>query len=89
MGDLKRRKFMRRSVIRGLLVVLLIALAFIAGQLSADQPAMQAALKNLRQARADLNRATADKGGHRERALRLVDDAIAEVERGMHYDRKH
>jgi len=80
---------MRRSVIRGLLVVLLIALAFVAGQLSADQPAMQSALKNLRQARADLNRATADKGGHREAALRLVDQAIAEVERGVHYDRKH
>lgn len=80
---------MRRSVIRGLLVVLLIALAFVAGQLSAAQPAMQAALKNLRQARADLNRATTDKGGHREAALRLVDQAIGEVERGMSYDRHH
>lgn len=80
---------MRRSVIRGILVVLFIALAFVAGQMTADQPAMQSALKNLRQARADLNRATTDKGGHRERALRLVDDAIQEVERGMHYDRRH
>ena len=80
---------MRRPVIRGLLLVLVLALAFIAGQLSADQPQMQAALTNLRQARGNLNRATADKGGHRERALRLTDQAIEEVERGIAYDRRH
>jgi len=80
---------MRRSVIRGLLLVLVLAVGFIAGQLSAAQPQMQAALTNLRQARANLNRATADKGGHRERAIDLVNQAIDEVERGIAYDRRH
>ncbi len=80
---------MRRSVIRGLLLVLVLAVGFIAGQLSAAQPHMQAALKNLRQARANLNSATADKGGHRERAIDLVNQAIGQVEAGIAYDRRH
>jgi len=80
---------MRRSIIRGLLLVLVLAFGFIAGQLSASQPKMQAALTNLRQARANLQAATADKGGHRERALELVNQAIDQVEAGMRYDRRH
>jgi len=80
---------MRRSVIRGLLLVLLLVIGFVAGQLSAAQPQMQAALKNLRQARANLNNATADKGGHRERAIELVNQAIDQVEAGIAYDRRH
>jgi len=80
---------MRRSIIRGLFLVLILAVGFIAGQLSAAQPHMQAALNHLRQARTSLNRATADKGGHRERALSLVNQAIDEGERGVAYDRRH
>ena len=80
---------MRRPVVRGLLLILVLAVAFIAGQLSADQPQMRSALTNLKQARANLERATSDKGGHRERALRLTNEAIEEVERGIAYDRRH
>ena len=80
---------MRRSIIRGALLVLVLAFGFIAGQLSAAQPKMQAALTNLRQARANLQAATADKGGHRERALELVNQAIDQVEAGIRYDRRH
>jgi hypothetical protein len=80
---------MKRSVLRASLLVLLVVVAFVAGQLSASQPAMQAALRNLRAARADLNRAAADKGGHRERALELVNQAIDQVERGIAYDRRN
>jgi len=80
---------MRRPVVRGLLLILVLAVAFIAGQLSADQPQMRSALTNLKQARANLERATTDKGGHRERALRHTNEAIEEVERGLAYDRRH
>jgi len=80
---------MRRSIIRALFLTLILAIGFIAGQLSAAQPHMQAALSNLRAARTNLNRATADKGGHRERALALVNDAIDQVEKGIAYDRRH
>jgi hypothetical protein len=50
---------------------------------------MQAALEHLRQARVSLNKATPDKGGHREKAIQLVNDAIAQVEAGIAYDRHH
>jgi len=80
---------MRRSVVRVALLTLVLAVGFIAGHLSAAQPQMQSALKHLRAARADLNRATADKGGHRERAIELVNQAIDQVERGVSYDRRH
>jgi len=80
---------MRRSLIRGLFLTLILAAGFIAGQLSAAQPQMQSALTNLRQARANLLRATPDKGGHRERAISLIDDAIKEVEKGIGWDRRH
>ena len=80
---------MRRSFLRGILLTIVLAVGFIAGQLSAAQPHMQAALKQLRAAKSSLNKATADKGGHRERALDLVNRAIDEVERGIAYDRRH
>ncbi len=80
---------MRRSLFRVALLTLVLAVGFIAGQLSAAQPHMQAALRHLRSAKSDLNRATADKGGHRARALELVDQAIAEVEHGISFDRRN
>jgi hypothetical protein len=48
-----------------------------------DQPHMQAALNALQNARDSLNRADADKGGHRVKALGLVNDAISEVQKGI------
>lgn len=80
---------MRRSVIRVALLTLVLAVGFIAGQLSAAQPQMQSALRHLRAAKADLNRATSDKGGHRAKALDLVNEAINEVERGVAFDRRN
>ena len=50
---------------------------------AAPQVNMQAALKNLQQAHYDLTHANSNKGGHRAKALRLVEDAIAEVKRGI------
>ena len=48
-----------------------------------DQPHMEAALNFLRSARSDLDKANADKGGHRANALRLIDQAIDEVKAGI------
>lgn len=50
---------------------------------AADQPNMRAALDHLKSAQKNLQRATADKGGHRANALNLVAQAIAEVNRGI------
>jgi len=53
------------------------------------QPMMKKALKNLEQARNDLQAAQDDKGGHRVNAKRLVDQAIDEVQKGIAFDNKH
>jgi len=47
------------------------------------QPNMEAALGDLRAARASLQKAVPDKQGHRNRAIALVDQAIAQVQAGM------
>jgi hypothetical protein len=80
---------MIRRILVALLLTVTVSVGFLVGRASAAQPQMQAALTNLRQARTNLDRATADKGGHRERALRLVNEAIDEVEKGISYDRRH
>lgn len=74
---------------------LTIAAAFCAGLATAglvqtafaDQPYMRAALDALRNARAALQSAEPNKGGHRERALELVNGAIAETEAGIAFAR--
>jgi methylthioribose-1-phosphate isomerase len=55
----------------------------------ADQPHMEAALDHLKAARKELTDATPDKGGHRGTAIRLVNNAIAEVERGITFAKRH
>lgn len=49
----------------------------------ADQPYMQGALQALRRARATLQGAATDKGGHRVKAIGLIDDAINQVKMGI------
>jgi hypothetical protein len=47
------------------------------------QPHMTETVALLQSARAELTAATPNKGGHRERALGLIDQAIAEVRAGI------
>jgi hypothetical protein len=47
------------------------------------QPHMTASIGMLQSARAELGAATANKGGHRERAMQLIDQAISEVRAGI------
>jgi hypothetical protein len=53
------------------------------------QPAMQAALVALQGAQTELNAAMADKGGHREKALASVQEAIDAVNAGAQYAAAH
>ena len=46
---------------------------------------MQAALGSMQAARAELVRATPNKGGHRDRALGFLDSAIGETKAGIAY----
>jgi len=77
-----------RIVVAFLLCAVLIS-GLLLGRASADQPHMQAALDHLRLAEADLRKADPDKGGHREKAMKLVNQAINQVEMGINFDRKH
>jgi hypothetical protein len=78
-----------RRFFSGLALIVVLATTFVAGRATADQPHMQAALEHLRAAKVELEVAEPDKGGHRVKALGLTKDAIAQVERGIGYDRTH
>ncbi len=54
-----------------------------------DQPNMVKAREHLQSALANLRKVSADKGGYREQAMNLINNAIAEVNRGIEYDRNH
>ena len=68
-----------------------ISLVFTANLLamSVDQPFMESAKVNLNQAKNNLNKATQDKGGHRNKAKSLVNQALDEVNKGIKYDRRN
>jgi len=51
--------------------------------LAGPQPNMEDAARRLRAAKAYLERAEHNKGGHRVRAIEIVDQAIVEVDKGM------
>src|SRR5215470_9303593 len=53
------------------------------------QPRMQAALVALQRAQSEANAAEANKGGHRERALPLIQQAIDQVNAGIQYAAEH
>lgn len=56
---------------------------------SDPQPHMRSALASLKAARGHLQEATADKGGHRAKALEYVSAAIKETEEGIAFDNRH
>lgn len=54
-----------------------------------EQPHMRAALEHLRAAKAELEQAEADKGGHRVAALKATNDAIHHTEEGIRFANHH
>lgn len=69
----------RRFVVSGLAL----ALVFTAGVVTGAQPHMANALGALQTAKSELQAAQANKGGHRLKAIDLVNQAIGEVQAGM------
>ncbi|HEY7352358.1 MAG TPA: hypothetical protein VH596_06275 [Terriglobales bacterium] len=53
------------------------------------EPHMSAALGHLQQAKDELERATPNKGGHRQRAMQLIDQAMQQVRDGELYYEQH
>jgi hypothetical protein len=75
--------FKRRRV-AGIAAVAVIALtSFACGYVVAAQPHMMNALGALQSARSELQVAEHNKGGHRANAIRLVNEAIGEVQAGI------
>jgi hypothetical protein len=60
-----------------------------ANSASAYQGNMERALGSLHQALGELRQATANKGGHRARAMELVNQAIAETQAGVEFADEH
>jgi hypothetical protein len=69
-------------------IFMLLGMVAIAGAVP-DQPYMEAARANLQKAKAELQLAMRDKGGHRAKASSLVSSAIGEVNAGIAYARRH
>ena len=53
------------------------------------QPHMKSALSSLEAALGQLQKASADKGGHRVKAIELTQGAIEQVKQGIAFDNKH
>ena len=53
------------------------------------QPEMTAAMQHLQEAAHDLEVAAQNKGGHRAKALKMVQQAMREVQAGIQYDNTH
>ncbi len=53
------------------------------------QPHMQAALTALETAKAQLEKASSDKGGHRAKAIQHTKEAIEQVKKGILHDKTH
>ena len=70
-------------------VLFLLVIAGINYAAPPDQPFMEAARSDLQQAKAELLVAEHNKGGHRAKAVGLVNSAIAEVNRGIDFARTH
>lgn len=53
------------------------------------QPLMRGALVNMKKAHVQLKKATHDKGGHRVKAIQLLEASMAEVEAGIKFDNQN
>ena len=76
---------MRNRVIGVLSTLLLLAGMGLWAQnreMARHEPHMSAALGHLQQAKDELQRATPNKGGHREKAMELINQAIQQVQEG-------
>jgi hypothetical protein len=74
---------MSRSALLSSLACLIAGVAIGTSIAYANQPHMTSALELLRSARAELQRAAPNKGGHRDRAIEAVDRAITETREGI------
>ena len=73
----------RDRFVKAIVIFAVASGAFAAGLAYAAQPHMEAALNALLTAQTELKVAEHNKGGHRVKALELVNSAIAQVQAGI------
>jgi hypothetical protein len=81
---------MRNIVLKGLgaaALAVTLSTGVLIGRATADQPHMHNALDALKQARAELEMSSPDKGGHRVLAIEATERAIRETRAGIDYAR--
>jgi hypothetical protein len=78
-GDLEMTTSFARRALLGTAIAASMGIGYAIGA----QPHMTASIGLLQSARGELAAATPNKGGHRERALGLIDQAIGEVRAGI------
>ena len=81
------KSIFKSGIVAGALGVVL-ASGVLIGHAMAYQEHMHAAMDALRTARSELQMSEANKGGHREAAMKLVDQAIDETQAGIDYARR-
>src|SRR5690242_9181512 len=81
-------QLMARSSVAGAEVSVATAPGMVDGRRE-EQQAMAAAVQHVREAQRHLELASHNKGGHQERPIQLVNQAIAEVEQGIQYENTH
>jgi hypothetical protein len=79
----KGENAMTTTFARKIMLGTIIAASMGIGYAIGAQPHMTESISLLQSARAELAQATPNKGGHRERALVLIDQAISEVRAGI------
>ena len=80
---------MRTSLPRSLVLGGAIATSLGIGYALGAQPHMDQTIAILQSARAELGKAEPNKGGHREKAIGLIDQAITEVRAGIAFAASH
>jgi hypothetical protein len=78
-GETDMTTFSARAMLLGAAIAASMGIGYAVGA----QPHMTASIALLQSARGELAAATPNKGGHRERALGLIDQAISEVRAGV------
>ncbi len=87
---MKREETSRRNVLRLTAAAAAAAIASVsAKEAVAYQGNMERAIGSLQEAMQFLRDATPDKGGHRENAIGLIEQAIAETRAGMAFAAEH
>jgi len=76
----------KKWFVAALVIIGLVVFGAFSLQAQERQPHMKTALEHLEKAKTQLEKAAPGKGGHRVKAIELINSAIAEVRKGMEFD---